>query len=46
LAWLGHLDLLKFVIQSKWNSALILEDDVDWDVDVRKHPGSRKQSEV
>ncbi|THY85489.1 hypothetical protein D6C92_08860 [Aureobasidium pullulans] len=36
MAWLGHLDLLKFVIQNNWGSALILEDDMDWDVDVRK----------
>lgn len=36
MAWLGHLDLLKFVIQNNWGSALILEDDMDWDIDVRK----------
>lgn len=36
MAWLGHLDLLKFVIQNRWGSAMIMEDDVDWDVDVRK----------
>lgn len=35
LAWLGHIDLLKFVIQSGWGSALIMEDDMDWDVAVR-----------
>ncbi|GAB7355468.1 hypothetical protein MBLNU459_g5969t1 [Dothideomycetes sp. NU459] len=35
MAWLGHIDLLKFVIQNGWGSALILEDDMDWDVDVR-----------
>ena len=36
MAWLGHLDLLKFVIQHNWGSALILEDDMDWDVEIRK----------
>ncbi|KAL1311419.1 hypothetical protein AAFC00_001581 [Neodothiora populina] len=36
MAWLGHLDLLKFIIQNGWGSALIMEDDVDWDVDVRQ----------
>lgn len=35
MAWLGHLDLLKFVIQNRWGSALILEDDMDWDVQIR-----------
>lgn len=31
-AWLSHLDLLKFVVQSQYSTTLILEDDVDWDV--------------
>lgn len=35
MAWLGHIDLLKFVIQNGWGSALIMEDDMDWDVDIR-----------
>jgi hypothetical protein len=35
LAWLGHIDLLKLVIQNGWSSALILEDDVDWDIAIR-----------
>lgn len=35
LAWLAHIDMLKFVIQSGFNSALILEDDVDWDVAIK-----------
>lgn len=35
MAWLGHIDILKFVIQNGWGSALILEDDVDWDVNIR-----------
>ncbi|PSK40018.1 Procollagen galactosyltransferase 1 [Elsinoe australis] len=40
MAWLGHIDLLKFVILNGWGSALILEDDMDWDVDVRKQTPS------
>ncbi|GAM89592.1 hypothetical protein ANO11243_076310 [Dothideomycetidae sp. 11243] len=36
MAWLGHIDLLKFVIQNKWGSALIMEDDMDWDVRIRQ----------
>lgn len=35
LAWLAHIDVLKYIIQSKLNSALVLEDDVDWDVDIK-----------
>ncbi|KAK3672446.1 hypothetical protein LTR78_007753 [Recurvomyces mirabilis] len=31
-AWLSHLDMLKYVIQSGLHTALILEDDVDWDL--------------
>ncbi|KAK8079238.1 hypothetical protein PG994_003045 [Apiospora phragmitis] len=34
-AWLAHIDLLKYVIQSGLNSALIMEDDVDWDVNIK-----------
>ncbi|KAK6836830.1 hypothetical protein PG987_007325 [Apiospora arundinis] len=34
-AWLAHIDLLKYVIQSDLNSALIMEDDVDWDVNIK-----------
>jgi hypothetical protein len=36
LAWLAHIDVLKFIIQNRWGSALILEDDVDWSVDIRE----------
>ena len=32
LAWLAHLDLLKLVVMSSMTTALIVEDDVDWDV--------------
>lgn len=35
IAWLAHLDLLKHVVQSGLDTALIIEDDVDWDVQVR-----------
>ncbi|CEL01473.1 hypothetical protein ASPCAL01055 [Aspergillus calidoustus] len=31
-AWLAHLDLLKHVYQSEIDTALIMEDDVDWDI--------------
>ncbi|KAH8815645.1 hypothetical protein F5884DRAFT_852112 [Xylogone sp. PMI_703] len=36
LAWLAHIDVLKYIIQSKLNSALVLEDDVDWDVNIKE----------
>ena len=29
LAWLAHIDVLKLIIQTRWKSALVLEDDVD-----------------
>jgi GR25 family glycosyltransferase involved in LPS biosynthesis len=32
IAWLAHLDLLKHVVMAGLSTALILEDDVDWDV--------------
>ena len=35
LAWLGHINLLKLFILYGWGSALILEDDVDWEQDIR-----------
>lgn len=34
-AWMAHLDLLKFVIASGPETALIIEDDVDWDVEIK-----------
>lgn len=36
IAWLAHLDLLKHVWQSDLDTALILEDDVDWDITIRE----------
>ena len=35
MAWLAHIDLLKYVITSGFGSALIMEDDIDWDVEIR-----------
>lgn len=32
---MAHLDLLKFVIASGPETALIIEDDVDWDVEIK-----------
>lgn len=34
-AWLAHLDMIKFVVASRFETALIIEDDVDWDVTIR-----------
>lgn len=34
-AWLAHLDLIKFVVASGFETVLIVEDDVDWDVTIR-----------
>lgn len=36
LAWMAHLNVLRYVVQSDFESALILEDDVDWDVNLRE----------
>jgi hypothetical protein len=35
-AWLAHIDVLKFIILNGWGSALVLEDDVDWSVEIRE----------
>ncbi|KAL1646823.1 hypothetical protein SLS58_002958 [Diplodia intermedia] len=35
-AWLAHLDALKYVLAHDINTALILEDDADWDVRIRQ----------
>lgn len=34
-AWLAHIDLLKFVIASDFETAFIVEDDVDWDTRIK-----------
>jgi len=31
-AWLAHIDMIKFVIASGFETALIMENDVDWDI--------------
>ena len=35
LAWIAHLDLLKHILQSQYTTAFIMEDDADWDVELR-----------
>jgi hypothetical protein len=35
LAWLGHLNALRWFLESGLETALILEDDVDWDIRLR-----------
>ncbi|KAL4810676.1 hypothetical protein BDV18DRAFT_155288 [Aspergillus unguis] len=39
-AWLAHLDLIKYIYQSKLESALVLEDDADWDVEIKAQMGN------
>ena len=34
-AWLSHLDMLKYVVQSGLDTVLIVEDDLDWDVTLK-----------
>ena len=36
LAWLAHLDLIKLSIASRLDTAMITEDDVDWDVSIKE----------
>ncbi|PGH13427.1 hypothetical protein AJ79_03706 [Helicocarpus griseus UAMH5409] len=35
IAWLAHLDIIKYTVQANMDTVLILEDDVDWDVRIR-----------
>ncbi|KAE8142818.1 hypothetical protein BDV38DRAFT_234083 [Aspergillus pseudotamarii] len=35
VAWLAHLDMIKYTIQADLDTALIIEDDADWDVTIR-----------
>jgi hypothetical protein len=35
MAWLGHLNALRWFLDSDLESVLILEDDVDWDIHLR-----------
>jgi len=44
MAWLAHIDMLKFIIMMGWGSALVLEDDVDWSVEIREQ--TRKVAEA
>jgi hypothetical protein len=37
LAWLGHLNALQWFLESNLSTALIIEDDVDWDLHIRHH---------
>lgn len=46
MAWLAHIDVLKFIIQNRWGSALVLEDDVDWSVDNREQTRKVAQAVV
>jgi hypothetical protein len=34
-AWISHLNVLRHVVAQNYTSALILEDDADWDVSIR-----------
>jgi len=35
-AWLAHIDIMKYVVASGLESALVIEDDVDWDITIHK----------
>jgi hypothetical protein len=35
IAWLAHLDIIRYVILSGFSTAFIIEDDVDWDVRIK-----------
>ncbi|KAF9691246.1 hypothetical protein EKO04_010734 [Ascochyta lentis] len=37
LAWLGHLNALRQILETEKATALVIEDDVDWDISVRVH---------
>lgn len=37
MAWLGHLNAVKWFVDSGLETALIIEDDVDWDIHIRHH---------
>lgn len=36
LAWLAHLDLVKYFVMNDYETMLILEDDVDWDINIKE----------
>ncbi|KAI9742904.1 MAG: hypothetical protein M1818_003633 [Claussenomyces sp. TS43310] len=33
--WMGHLNVLREMIQREWSTVLILEDDADWDIAIK-----------
>jgi hypothetical protein len=37
MAWLGHLNAIKWFLDSGHETALIIEDDIDWDIHLRNH---------
>jgi GR25 family glycosyltransferase involved in LPS biosynthesis len=37
MAWLGHLNAVQWFLESNLTTALIIEDDVDWDIHIRHH---------
>lgn len=37
LAWLGHLNALKWFLETDLDTVLVLEDDVDWDIHLRTY---------
>lgn len=34
--WLGHLNALRYVLENGWATALIMEDDADWDINLKE----------
>ncbi|OBT68977.1 hypothetical protein VE03_01418 [Pseudogymnoascus sp. 23342-1-I1] len=34
--WLGHLNVLHEIINQQWTTALIMEDDADWDIAIKE----------
>ncbi|KEF56793.1 uncharacterized protein A1O9_06983 [Exophiala aquamarina CBS 119918] len=34
-AWLAHLDVMKYIVASGISSAFIIEDNIDWDTDIK-----------
>lgn len=34
-AWLAHLDILRFIVIMQYESVLIVEDDIDWDIAIK-----------
>lgn len=34
--WMGHMNALKHILLHNWTTALVVEDDVDWDISIKK----------